>query len=84
MKDDLVHKTDLNIVYWSEEEINVSLTSSNGSLDVYYIPKKDSETPRGRELKEKFFKDGHFYFSEVQVGFIFTVLCVFYLKSVCV
>ncbi|KAF6017679.1 DNMT1 [Bugula neritina] len=64
MKDDLVHKTDLNIVYWSEEEINVSLTSSNGSLDVYYIPKKDSETPRGRELKEKFFKDGHFYFSE--------------------
>ena len=62
---DEVHKTDLNMVYWSEEEVNVSLSSANGSIDVYYIPKKDVNNPRGKELKEKFFKDNVFYFSEV-------------------
>lgn len=65
LKNDEVHKTDLNLVYWSEEESNVSLSSANGSIEVYYIPKKDLDNPRGKELRNKFFRDSVFYFSEV-------------------
>ena len=65
MKGDDVHQTDLNMVYWSEEEAKVSLSEANGSIEVYYIPKKDVDKPRGRELRDKFFKEKVFYFSEV-------------------
>lgn len=67
MKNSEVHKTDLNMVYWSEEETSVSLSSANGSIDVFYIPKKDLDNPKGKELREKFFKENVFYFSEVQL-----------------
>ena len=65
MKPRDVYSTDLNLVYWSDEESTVSLTSASGSIEVYYIPKKDIDLPRGIELKEKFFKDKVFYFTEV-------------------
>lgn len=65
MKSEEVHGTDLNMVYWSEEEAKVSLSASNGSMDVYYIPKKDLDNPKGKELRERFFKEDVFYFSEV-------------------
>lgn len=43
----------------------MSLSASNGSIDVFYIPEKDLNNPKGKELKTKFFKDKVFYFTEV-------------------
>ncbi|XP_067952062.1 DNA (cytosine-5)-methyltransferase PliMCI-like [Watersipora subatra] len=68
LKMEEVHKTDLNMVYWSEEEVKVSLSEANGSIDVFYIPMKDVNNPRGKELRDKFFKDNDFYFSEAYDG----------------
>lgn len=55
------------MVYWSDEEAKVSLSASNGSIDVYYIPKKEVNNPKGTELRARFFKDNVFYFSEVSL-----------------
>lgn len=74
MKNAEVHKTDLNMVYWSEEETSVSLSSANGSIDVFYIPKKDLDNPKGKELRDKFFKENVFYFSEVQLLCVLEIL----------
>lgn len=63
----------MNLVYWSDEEVNVALTSANGATDVFYIPSKDIDTPKGKNLRERFFNQQVFYFSQViQQGLLVT------------
>lgn len=65
MKSSEVCKTDLNMVYWSEEQTRVQLSDSNGKVKVIYIPAKDLDKAKGMKLKEELFAKDIFYFSEV-------------------